>query len=144
GILFGEPHGDLDGFWVPPCLCRHLPELGDHVGNLGVCSARGLWDPALAIADCAPCRIRERATNDDRRVWLLPRFWPGHHRIEVDELAVVFGLRLSPDRLHRLDTFPRQLVAAGEGGAVVLHLVAVPAVANTEQKASAGHLINRR
>ena len=66
------------------------------------------------------------------------------HLVEVDELAVILGLFLGPDRLHRLDAFARQLVAAGEDSAVVLDLVLVPAVADAEQEAAVGQLVDRR
>ena len=58
-------------------------------------------------------------------------------RIEVDELAVIFGLRLGPDRLHRLDPLAHQLGARGEHRAVVFHLLLVPAHADAEQEAPA-------
>src|SRR5476649_1836304 len=48
---------------------------------------------------------------------------------------------LRPDGLHRLDPFARQLVAAGEDGAVVLDLVLVPAIADAEQEAAVGQLV---
>jgi hypothetical protein len=41
------------------------------------------------------------------------------------------------------DTLARQLVAAGESGAVVGHLVLVPAVADAEQEATARDLVDR-
>ena len=53
------------------------------------------------------------------------------------------GVVLGPDRLHRLDPLARQLVAGGEGGAVVLDLVRVPAIADAEQEAAAGDPVDR-
>ena len=73
----------------------------------------------------------------------LDRLRPGHHRPEIDELAVVFRLGAGPDRLHRLDPLPRQLVAGGEDGAVIGHLILVPAIADAEQEAPAGDLVDR-
>jgi hypothetical protein len=50
---------------------------------------------------------------------------------------------LGPDHFHGLDTFARQLVAARESGAVVGHLILVPAVADTEQETAARDLVDR-
>ena len=74
---------------------------------------------------------------------LLHAFRPGHHLREVDELAVVFGLGLGPDRLHRLDALAHQLGARGERRAMVFHLLGVPADADAEQEAAARDLIDR-
>jgi hypothetical protein len=74
---------------------------------------------------------------------LLHRLGPGHHRVEAHELAVILGLRLRPDHLHRLDTLARELVARGEGGAVVGHLLGIPAIADAEQEAAARELVDR-
>jgi hypothetical protein len=72
-----------------------------------------------------------------------PALRPGHHRVEIHELAMILSLRLGPDFLHRLDTLARQLVTACENGAVVGHLVFIPAVADTEQEAAARDLVDR-
>ena len=71
----------------------------------------------------------------DRRMGLLHRLGPGDHRVEIDELAMVFGFLLHPDFLHRLDQFAHPLEAAGVDGAVVFHFVLVPAAADAEQEA---------
>jgi hypothetical protein len=74
---------------------------------------------------------------------LLDRLRPGHHRVELQELAVILGLRFRPDHLHGLDAFARQLVAARESGAVVGHLILVPAIADAEQETAARDLVDR-
>ena len=56
-------------------------------------------------------------------MWFLNRFGPGHHRVEVDEFAVILGLALSPDLLHGFDPFLHQLMPGFEIGAVVLHFI---------------------
>ena len=99
--------------------------------------------PAVAVADRTPRAVRKRAADDHRRVWLLHRLRPGHHRIEVDELAVIFGLGLSPDHLHRLDALTRDLVARLEWRAVVRHFLGVPAGADTEQEPPRRYLVDR-
>jgi len=53
------------------------------------------------------------------------------------------GFGLGPDLLHRLDPLTHQFEAGLEDGAVVFHLVLVPAAADPEQKAAVGHLIER-
>src|SRR5260370_17364030 len=73
----------------------------------------------------------------------LGRLGPLLHLVEGDEFPVVFWLFLGPDRLHRLDPFARQLVAALEPGAVVLDLVLVPAIADAAQEAAVGQLVRR-
>ncbi len=67
-----------------------------------------------------------------------------HHRPEIDELAVIFRLRLGPDFLHGLDALARELMAGVEvGGAVVGHFLGVPAVADAEQEAAIRYLVER-
>ena len=99
-------------------------------------------DPAVAVADRAPRGIGEGAADDDRRMRLLRRLRPLLHLAEIDELAVIFGLFLDPDGLHRLDSLARQFVPALEFGAVVLDLLLVPAVADAEQEAAVGKLVD--
>ena len=73
----------------------------------------------------------------------LHRLGPGHHRREIDKLAVIFRLGLGPDRLHRLDLLAHPLEARRIDRAVILHLVLVPAAADAEQKAASRHLVER-
>ena len=61
-------------------------------GRTSASIAAGRRDPAIAVADRAPRAMREGAADMDRRVRLLHRLRPGHHRIEIDELAVIFRL----------------------------------------------------
>jgi hypothetical protein len=58
-------------------------------------------------------------------------------RIEVDVLAVVFGLLLGPQLLHGEHALAQQLEAGVVFGAVVLHLVDVPAAAHGKDEAPA-------
>ena len=74
---------------------------------------------------------------------LLHRLRPRPDAIEVDELAVVRGLVLGPDRLHRLDPLAHQREARARVGAVVVHLLEVPAGADAEEEAAAGELVER-
>jgi hypothetical protein len=73
----------------------------------------------------------------------LHRFGPGDHRIEIDELAVMFRILLRPDFLHRLDRFAHPLEAGRIDGAVVFHFVLVPAAADAEQEPSLACLVDR-
>jgi len=76
-------------------------------------------------------------------VRLLHRLWPGHDSAELDELAVIFRLRLGPDRLHRPNLLTHRLHARPKDGAVVLDLLLVPAAADPEQEAPARDLVER-
>src|SRR5439155_21404844 len=77
----------------------------------------------------------------DWRVRLLHRLPPGPALPAVDHGSVVLGLTLRPQRLDRLHPLPQQRPAGLEGGAVVAHLLAVPAAADAEQKAPVGEAI---
>src|SRR5262249_57805678 len=79
-----------------------------------------------------------------RRVRLLHGLRPGHHGREVDEPAVVFRLRLRPDRLHRLDALLHDVKPRLELRAVIGHLLGVPAGAYAEEEAPARDLIEAR
>src|SRR5215207_9310997 len=115
-------------------LGAHLPELRNELDQRRRASFRHLRHPAIAIADGAPRRVGKCPAHKDRGVRLLYRLGPGHHRIKVHELSVIFGLRPGPDFLHCLDVLSRALVASGEGGPVVLHLVLVPAISHPKTK----------
>jgi hypothetical protein len=65
------------------------------------------------------------------------------HLFDVDQFAMIFGLVLGPDALHRLDPLAAELVACLEHGAVVLDFVPVPTVADAEQEPPVGHAIQR-
>src|SRR4029077_10876204 len=83
------------------------------------------------------------ATDNDRWIRLLDRFWPSHHRREIDELAMVFGRLFGPDLLHRFDPLAHEFEAAFEGGAMVFDFLRIPATADSKQKAPTGDLIDR-
>jgi hypothetical protein len=59
-------------------------------------------------------------------------------------VAVILGLGLGPDLLHRLDPLAHQFEAGFVDRAMVLHLVLVPAAADTKQRAAVRHLIDQR
>jgi hypothetical protein len=65
----------------------------------------------------------------------------GPHLVEIDHFAVVFGFVLGPQRLHREDPFPHQLEARVVAGAVVFHLLDVPAAADAELETPARQLV---
>jgi hypothetical protein len=67
------------------------------------------------------------------------RFGSGDHRIEIDELGVVFCRLFRPDFLHRLDGIAHPLKAGRIDGAMVCHFVLVPATADAEEEPSLVH-----
>ena len=72
---------------------------------------------------------------------LLLRLWVGPHRIEIDHLAVIGGFFLGPHRLHRQDAFTHQLEAGFVLGAVVFHLLDIPAAADAKDKPPTRQLV---
>ncbi len=142
GVLGRVEQGDRQGLRVAPGVARHFAELFEHIERA---RARPAADraPAVAIADRPSCRLRPSAADQDRRMRLLHRFWPGHDLVKIDHVAVIFGLGLGPDLLHRLDPLAHQLEAGLGIGAVIFHLVGIPAAADAEQKAPARDLVDR-
>src|SRR3954469_4280640 len=69
-------------FRVAPRFLRHLAERRDVILRL---AAGGVRIPAVAIAHRTPRRPWEGTAEDDRRVRLLRRLRPGHHRVEIDD-----------------------------------------------------------
>ena len=69
----------------------------------------------------------------------------GHEKTgSIDEVAVVLGLVLRPDRLQRLDLLPELSKPGTEVGTVVGHLLAVPAAPDSELEAPPRDQIERR
>jgi hypothetical protein len=60
----------------------------------------------------------------------------------IHKSAVVLGPLLRPDRSHGFNALLHQLMARRESCAVVSHLLLVPAIANTEQKAPTRELVD--
>src|SRR5215471_14365404 len=81
GILAERERGDFDGGRIAAGFSGHVAEFRQDLGNI---ATRG-WYPAVAIADRAARAIREGAADMDRRMWLLYRFGPGDHRVEIHE-----------------------------------------------------------
>ena len=75
---------------------------------------------------------------------LLHRLGPGPARLEGREFALVAGFVCSPERLHGLDPVLHDPKSGLEAGAVVLHLLRVPARTDTEVEAPAGDQIEAR
>ena len=73
----------------------------------------------------------------------LDRFRFRPDRVEVDELAVVLRGIVGPDRLHGFDALSHQLPAGVERGAVVGHLLGVPATPDPEQEPPVRHVVDR-
>src|SRR5205814_9818218 len=104
-------------------------------------AAAGTREPAVAIFDDAAQRVIALAAEDDRRVRLLRRLRPRPHLVEIDHLAVIFRLVLGPQRLHREDPLAHQLEARVVAGAMVFHLLDIPAAADPEDEAPTRELV---
>src|SRR5262249_10272383 len=87
-ILAKAKRGEFGPSRIAAGLACHVAEFWQDLGDL---AARRRY-PTIAIADRAPRAIGEGATDMDRRVRFLHRSRTGDHRIEMDELAMVFRL----------------------------------------------------
>src|SRR4029077_14309152 len=126
---------------VAPGVLRHLAELRQHIERIGAAADRY---PAVAIGDCALRGVRKAAADNDRWMRFLYRLRPLHHLVDLDELAGIFRLRLRPDCLHRLDALAHELETRRKVGAVVGHLLGVPAAADAEYEAAGGKPVDGR
>ena len=68
----------------------------------------------------------------------LHRLGVGPHLVEIHVVSVEFRFFLGPDRFHCQDLFPKDAPALFEIGAVVPHLLGVPAAADAENEPSSG------
>src|SRR5207247_6551666 len=100
--------------------------------------------PAIAEIDDALQGIAALTAQQDRRMRLLLGLRPRPDRIEAHELPVELGDVLGPDLLHRAHLLLEPLEARLELGAVVLHLLGVPAAAEAELEATMGEEIEAR
>jgi hypothetical protein len=71
----------------------------DRFNSASEIDANVTWNPAVAILDHSFWNELRPRTEKDGRAAGLQRFRPAPERIEIDELAVVFGNVLSPDLL---------------------------------------------
>src|SRR5579862_3284461 len=108
---------------------------------LGVPAARRAREPAVAIVDDAAQRVIGLAAEDDRRMRALHRLGIRPDLVEIDHRPVILGLLLGPQRLHREDALAHQLEAGFVAGAVVFHLLDIPAAADAEDDAAARQLV---
>src|SRR6185312_11072108 len=99
-------------------------------------------EPGVAEAEHAVDHRRPVAADEDRWVRPLRRLRPRPDPLEIDELAVVARLVFGPDRLHRLDPLGHQRHPPARVGAVVLHLLAIPAGADAELETPAGEAVD--
>ena len=110
-------------------------------GALGLPAAARAREPAVAELDHALQGVVGLAAEQDRRMRPLLGLGIEPDRIEVDELAVELGFLLGPQLLHGQHALAQQLEARLVAGAVVLHLVDVPAAADGEDEAAARELV---
>src|SRR5439155_5223785 len=135
-----DGHGDRPG--VPALLAREAPQLGDP--GREVAGPDADREPAVTVLDDAPERARPVAAEEHRRMRLLDGLRPRPERRKADQLALEARLVLGPDPLHGLDTLAEELPAGAEVGAVVLHLLGVPAASDAEQETPAGEEVEGR
>src|SRR6266852_580686 len=133
------------GDWnrVPTRLFGQARKLRNALVNAGRVSPSSNRHPFVAVVEYALERVRTVAADDDRRMWLLDRFGPLPDAVEVHEVTVKIGLFVGPELLHGQDPLAHELPAAVGIGAVIGHLLQVPAAAHAEQKASARQVIQR-
>src|SRR5690606_4873570 len=116
-VLARRADEDRDGDIAAPGVVRARLEFLDAVGQAFAAAADG--HPAIAVFEHAVEGARAVAADEHGRMWLLLRLRPRPNGVEVDELAVVFGLVVGPDRLHGEDAFAQDLPAQAVLRAVV-------------------------
>ena len=128
-------------------LPQVLAQRGDLLDRVGVRAQDR--HPTVAVLHHPVEGPRAVAADDDRGVRPLEGLRVGPDPLEAHELALVARLPLRPDRLHGQHTLAQEPPARLEGGAVVLHLLGVPAAADPEEHATArepvqrGHFLGR-
>src|SRR4051794_7126793 len=98
----------------------------DHVGH-----------PTVAEAQHAILDRRTVAADPHRRMGVLDRLRPRPDAVEAHVLSAIRGFGLGPYRLDRLDALAHDRHPHPRVGAVVAHLLAVPAGADAELHAPA-------
>src|SRR3954447_13726470 len=134
-VGWGAEHRCGQRLRIAPALLGHLAQPAQLLDDLK--AAARAREPAVAIFDDAAQRVIGLPAEDDRRMRLLRRLWPGPDLVEIDHLAVILGLVLGPQRLHGEDALAHQLEAGVIARAVIFHLLDVPAAANAEDETPA-------
>src|SRR5215217_5387926 len=106
-------------------------------------ATREVGEPEVAERGRAVDHSGAVATHQYRWVWPLRRLRPRPDAVEVHEAPAVARLVLCPDRLHGLDALGEQLHPRARIGAVVGHLLAVPAGADPELQPPARQVVDR-
>ena len=106
-------------------------------------TARGVVrEPGVAEGQHAVEHGRPVAADEDRRVRPLRAAWASDQiRSKATYSPCVARLVLRPDRLHRLDALAQSGHPRARVGAVVGHLLAVPARADAELEPPAGEVV---
>ena len=120
---------------------RARAQLRDPLEHL---AARAVREPHVAEGRTRSSTPRPVAADQHRRVRRLGGLRPRPDALEVHEAPVVARLVLRPDRLHRLDALAQQLHPGARVGAVVAHLLPVPAGADAELQPAAGEVVDAR
>src|SRR5262249_57482094 len=82
------------------------------------------------------------AAEQDWRIRLLLGFGIEPDRVESDKFAVEFRLILGPQGLHGEHAFAQYLETAAVVGAMIFHLLGIPAPANAKDETTPGESIN--
>ena len=100
-------------------------------------------DPSVAEFDHVGNRLRSGAgSHDDGRMRLLDRLRPCPRRFQGHELAIERGHILGPQRLDHQHLLSGEWSALGEVGAVALHLLHVPSIADDELEPPSGEHVH--
>src|SRR6202007_438374 len=102
-VVRGAPDRERNRGCITAGLGHHLSKLRQKLGDIGIVGPARVWYPPVTVADSAPGAVRARTAHNHPRMLLLPRLRPGPHFREIDNIAVIFGFKLGPDLLHRLD-----------------------------------------
>src|SRR5262245_20542768 len=140
-VLGDAEDGDRQAGRIAAGLGDELLEVRQEPEHVAVLGTTRVGHPAVAVRDRPPRAVGKRPADDHRRMRLLDRLRPRHHRRKFHELAAVLRLRLGPDGAHRLDALAHHLEARLEIRPVIQHLLCVPARSDTEEKSPVRDLI---
>src|SRR5579871_2375358 len=127
--------GDADGSGVASARFGAPAQIAEQ--RLEDLQRHPLRQPSVAILDHAVQRPRRHRPQQDRRMRLLDRTRRASDRIEVHELAVILRFLMSPDLLHRFDSFAEYLPAILPRHPMMLHLLDPSAGSDAEYEAPA-------
>ena len=117
---------DRNRLGVATGLRESVAQIGD-VGLHLVAVHGADGQPAIGVVgDALATPVGSERAEENRRVRRLDRLGIRPNAFEVHKLAVIGGLLLGPQCLHRLDALADHAPPGGEGGAVICHFLRVP------------------